>query len=413
MSNPRAFVFPDNPAALAASRELGAAGVRITLPSANRQLAAFSRFTDFVKTPDLYTDPEAWSDAMVELGRNEETPPVLFPTEDAALLAVEYYWEKFEGVFRIPYPGGDVIERILDKRRLYEACDGMDIDLPRHQEIEDSNQVAGLRAAGWLVKPACRYQFTPEGIRSFRQEVGPSKIAAGLPEEAAASVLGAGFPAMLQEAIPGGQEELVTAAVYLNQQGRIVDHFVARKRYSYPEPFGDGLIVRIAPDPGVVQKAGDLLRKMGYWGICDMEFKRDRRDGRFKLLDANPRTWLWMGLGTRSGTHLLLHAYNEAAGTRVKPKLRAPLRPPQWVSPKGALGFLVSCYRPHKHGLLLPARLLAGAARTTLGDWKAFRDPLYLRPSAWPKVLSTAFAFGSAGVDMSEPEPAPAEEKKA
>jgi len=44
-----------------------------------------------------------------------------------------------------------------------------------------------------------------------------------------------------------------------------------------------------------------LLAAIGYTGIVEVEYKFDFRDGRFKLLDINPRLWTWSPLGARAG----------------------------------------------------------------------------------------------------------------
>jgi D-aspartate ligase len=44
-----------------------------------------------------------------------------------------------------------------------------------------------------------------------------------------------------------------------------------------------------------------LLTAIRYTGLVEVEFKRDWRDGQFKLLDLNPRVWGWHTVGNRAG----------------------------------------------------------------------------------------------------------------
>ena len=41
---------------------------------------------------------------------------------------------------------------------------------------------------------------------------------------------------------------------------------------------------------------GSALRELGFHGIAQVEWKRDPRDGRQKLIEVNPRLWQWHGL---------------------------------------------------------------------------------------------------------------------
>ncbi|PYT21377.1 MAG: hypothetical protein DMG57_38840 [Acidobacteria bacterium] len=40
---------------------------------------------------------------------------------------------------------------------------------------------------------------------------------------------------------------------------------------------------------------------MRFTGLVEIEFKRDSRDGKFKVLDMNPRVWGWHTLCGRAG----------------------------------------------------------------------------------------------------------------
>ena len=101
---------------------------------------------------------------------------------------------------------------------------------------------------------------------------------------------------VLDELLEAGINHIDVAASYGDAELRVGpwmrehrnDFFLASKECEYPEPFGDGLVVRLVPGPGLVDRAMRLMRELGYWGICDIEFKRDPRDLEYKVLDANP-----------------------------------------------------------------------------------------------------------------------------
>jgi len=410
MKRATAVVFPDNLGALAAVRELGAAGIPVVVASPRPGPASRSRFATWLPVPDLYEDTAAWAEELSAWGSFQRRPPVLFASEDANLLAAEQHHERLARHFLKPYPGPGVIDRIIDKRHLYETAARVGLAVPKFTEVTSARELEGHPASGWLIKPALRYRLHSDGgIYTFRQATGATKAIGGKPELAAREVLASGFPTLLQEAVPGGFENLVTVALSVGRDGRLLDSFAACKRYEYPEPFGDELIVRLVPDPGLLEPCVRLLREIGYWGICDIEFKRDARSGEYKILDANPRTWLWLNLGTRSGHSLLVAAYAEATGE--KPPVPHALRSSgQWVSPRGSLGFVARCWRPGRHGFALPVRLMIGAISSSIGSWRTFRDPLHLHPSAWPELLRAAARLAGRRLVVRRPDGPP--EKK-
>ena len=63
-----------------------------------------------------------------------------------------------------------------------------------------------------------------------------------------------------------------------------------------------------------VDAALRLLKEFGYFGLSQVEFKRDPRNGSFKLMEINPRLWQWHGLATACGVDLPRIAYADLVG---------------------------------------------------------------------------------------------------
>jgi len=441
VSRPAAFVFRDNLAALATCRELGRAGIEVVVLDSTPGPAAQSRFSRFVESPSYYDAPAKWAEFVAAQAARCPERPVIFPTEDAALLVADRFHSRLSRVVRYPYAAPGAAVAALDKRKLYVAAKEVGIAVPgcvevtesmaprqgatrglhlaragagdaagsdngaashdgkpgrvRNAEAVEAGERAACGRAGdeWIAKPACRYWFDASGqqILTFLRMTGGSKAIEGDARAAAERIREAGFPAVLQERIPGALENLFSVGLAVDARGSLLGGFCSRKHGEYPEPFGDGLIVETVPcDEDLVSLAVDLLRKLGYWGICDIEFKLDERDGRYKLLDANPRVWLWMGLGALRGMPLALTAYALATANNsvLDEAPRARGAGVSWVSPRGAAAFLLKAWRPSRHGWSLAARVAAGALHTVARDLVLFRDPLYVKPGAWATVVA-------------------------
>ena len=54
-------------------------------------------------------------------------------------------------------------------------------------------------------------------------------------------------------------------------------------------------------------------------GLSQVEFKRDPRDGSFRLMEVNPRLWQWHGLASACGVDLPVIAYRDLTGEKVEP----------------------------------------------------------------------------------------------
>jgi predicted ATP-grasp superfamily ATP-dependent carboligase len=106
---------------------------------------------------------------------------------------------------------------------------------------------------------------------------------------------------MIQEVVPGwGESQFSYAALFEN--GRSLASVVARRLRQFPMDFGRfSTYVETVDAPEVADAAVRLLAGIDFSGIAEVEFKRDPRDGEYKLLDVNPRVWGWHTLGQRAG----------------------------------------------------------------------------------------------------------------
>src|SRR4029079_9329985 len=67
----------------------------------------------------------------------------------------------------------------------------------------------------------------------------------------------------------------------------------------------------------VKESGSRVIQGMRYTGLVEVEFKRDARDGRSKLLDINPRVWGWHSLGARAGVDFTYLEWRLLHGERV------------------------------------------------------------------------------------------------
>jgi predicted ATP-grasp superfamily ATP-dependent carboligase len=106
---------------------------------------------------------------------------------------------------------------------------------------------------------------------------------------------------MIQELIPGdGRHQFAYCAFF--KDGQAVGKMVARRSRQHPPEFGKAsTFVETVDLPELEALSERFLRAIDYYGLVELEYKRDPRDGRFRLLDVNARTWGYHSLGPRAG----------------------------------------------------------------------------------------------------------------
>lgn len=91
---------------------------------------------------------------------------------------------------------------------------------------------------------------------------------------------------ILQEYVPG--EDWVYHG-YCNHEKNLYVSFSGRKLLSFPLGAGATVLGVSAMNSILCRQSEKLLRATAYSGIIDMDWRRDERDGQYKIMDCNPR----------------------------------------------------------------------------------------------------------------------------
>ena len=106
---------------------------------------------------------------------------------------------------------------------------------------------------------------------------------------------------VVQDLIPGGGEAQFSYTALWYMDGP-VEEMTARRTRQYPIEFGHtSSFVEVIDNDAVRTAARKLLYSIGYVGLVEIEFKFDRRDSEYKVLDVNPRPWSWFALCEAAG----------------------------------------------------------------------------------------------------------------
>lgn len=124
---------------------------------------------------------------------------------------------------------------------------------------------------------------------------------------------------MIQDVIPGGGEQQFAYCAFF-KQGRALGSMVVRRTRQHPPEFGRAsTFVETIDSPELESLSEKFLRSIDYYGLVELEYKLDARDGEFKLLDVNGRTWGYHTLGVQAGVDFSYLAYADQIGQSVEP----------------------------------------------------------------------------------------------
>ena len=179
------------------------------------------------------------------------------------------------------------------------------------------------------------------------------------------------------EVIPGDDSLLWTYGSYRDASGRALARFTGRKLRQWPVGFGAARAAESRWDPDLADRCDALLDALGFHGISQLETKRDRRDGTYRLMEINPKFWGSLDLAIAAGVEFPWLAVQAALGEQVDESFPYPVGLRfRWtfedlmhtVARPASLGAFLRDFSPRVRSDLVwsdPAPMLVGAAITT------------------------------------------------
>jgi D-aspartate ligase len=282
--------------ALGIARSLGRRGIPVWAVDVDGRLAARSRYVP--RTLPWRVDAPV--EHVLELAaRHGLQGWTLFVTSDECAALVARNRDALAAAFRLTTAGWGVVRLAYDKRETYRLAERAGVAVP-------ATSVPGGRAAlealdvsfPAILKPALK---EAENAFTAAKAWPVADRGALLARWDEAARLVAPELIMVQELVPGGGEAQLSYGA-LCDGGRVLAAVSARRRRQYPVDFGrSSCTVETIVDAELEAAARALLEAMRYDGVAEVEFKRDPRDGRTKVLDVNPRLWTWHTLCGRAG----------------------------------------------------------------------------------------------------------------
>jgi len=298
-------------------RSLGRRGVPVCVLDDELSISRFSRYcTRFERVRQLRSERGA-VDALVEAGeRLGLLGWVLYPTREELVAAFSRNRSELSRLFRVPTPEWSSVQWAWDKRNTYRLAKELGIPTPATYYPESIAQLSDLEGltAPFVIKPAIKEHF----IYATKAKAWCANSHVELKNmfQKASELVGPG-EVMVQELIPGGGTQQFAYCAFFHN-GQAVGKMVAQRRRQHPLQFGRAsTYVETVDIPLLEELSERFLRASNYYGLVELEYKLDPRDGQYKLLDVNARTWGYHTLGARAGVDFSYMLYADQVGLPV------------------------------------------------------------------------------------------------
>jgi len=271
--------------------------------------------------PDI--ESEEWERFMIELARSMGRKPVLIPTADQFVTAIADHATALEQHYIFRRASVATQALFATKKRQYEIADEYGLPAPKTKfvhSIEEVRQFGREARFPCLLKPVHfrEWERYPKGHPLLDQKIA---LACSLDElEVNYRLAETVTPAVVVQEIIEGPDD--AKLVYLSCYGRgskRLGSCIVRELRTTPIYFGSASVVVPVSDPETDALCDGFFRAIGYEGICELELKRDIRDGRVKLIEANPRYSVTSDAAPYAGVDLGWLHYLDLIGEQVEP----------------------------------------------------------------------------------------------
>ena len=276
--------------ALAIMRSLGMLGVEVFGVTNSRKAHALSsRYCRGVfEFPYQARSAEQFSDFLVELGERFDRRPLLIATSDETAIAVADRYEQLAGSYLIGQNGGSLVATLSDKMTMFGLAREHGVPAPATilpASIEEARSASREVAYPVMLKGAMGNRLQARTGKKMVVVESPEKLLEqyALLEDPESPNL------MIQELIPGGDDQVYIFNGYFDGNSDCRAGFTGRKIRQYPVHVGCASLGECCWVPEVAELTIRFMKEIGYRGILDIGYRKDPRDGKYKVLDINPR----------------------------------------------------------------------------------------------------------------------------
>jgi len=289
-------------------RSLGIEGIpTAVIVTRSTDIAQYSRWAvEGVSLPDFHRKPSSLID-LLDQRCSDWKGWVLFPTNDDSLVQIARNSEKLSRHFRLISPPWEITRPLVRKDLIYQTAQELGIDLPVCYGSVDSRSPCDEIEYPVIVKPLEGHRFYERfGSKLFFAR-GKDELRLALGE-----VERSQLDAHVYDFVPGPDSHFHNYSVYMDRNGEPVAEFSMKKIRKSPPLFGVCRVAETGSKAPLREPTIEMLRRIGWHGMANAEYKLDPRDGRYRLMEINGRCFLMQGLARRGGVNYPLLAWKEA-----------------------------------------------------------------------------------------------------
>jgi predicted ATP-grasp superfamily ATP-dependent carboligase/ubiquinone/menaquinone biosynthesis C-methylase UbiE len=290
VSTPVVVLGANTHGSLGIMRSLGRVGISVhAVYSPPRGPASFSGYCKTAEAWDFsHARAEETVSYLLELAQRIGKQSILIPTWDEMAVFAAEHFEILKTGFIYPQQPASLARSLCSKKEMAGLARQCGVATPEVVFPRSLNEVEQY------IETA-RFPVMLKGIdgNRLKERTGKKMVIVYSPRQLRqmyAEMEDAEEPnLMLQEYIPGGDDSIWMFNGYFNESSECLAGFTGRKLRQTPIHTGMTSLGVCLRNEVVERTTKEFMRALGYRGILDIGYRFDPRDGKYKVLDINPR----------------------------------------------------------------------------------------------------------------------------
>jgi predicted ATP-grasp superfamily ATP-dependent carboligase len=302
---------------LGVTRNLGKNGIEVyCVLNDSNELVRYSKYCkEHFVVPGVEENPDTMKKVLSLLNKRLSCKAYLHPTSDLAVLSLSQIMDELDN-YVASIPRKEIVETIVIKKNFYQSLVEKKVPHPLtlYPDLDDFSEMTQKLPFPVFIKPSIS--------QLFNQRFGVKGFVAHSDKELRhylRIVKKNDLEVVIQQIIPGPTSNHYSINGYFDKNSNLL-FLIARRKIRQPTFFSINSVIISIPLSQVshlVKIIVNYLSSLRYHGIFGAEFKKDSRDGVFRLIEVNARSCGHNSHILACGVNHILTAYREALGEEV------------------------------------------------------------------------------------------------
>lgn len=312
---PAAIVIDGTYNNLSVARSLTRKGVKVYVLCDENEPVRYSRGVTWLRMSDN-ASPASWEKFLLGPESDDLAGAVLLACSDPAIKMIAQNSETLSRKFLIEEGEPETRLCLLDKLQTYYKAREAGVPTVDFALVDSAAELSDLPSKfrfPFILKPL----YSPDSTR-----LGGKFLMARNERELLSlqDRLATGIKTVAMEFVPGGDDLLCSYYCYMDERGEPIVEFTKHLLRRSPIHTGNACYHISDWNPEAAELGRKFFKHIKLRGIGNIEFKRDLRDGRLKVIEANARFTLGNPLLVASGVDLAWITYARLTGQPVLAK---------------------------------------------------------------------------------------------